>query len=133
MSSRGPWRTSRRGADTAIIGAESGLANTLCVRWEGGIGGPGVATRWTVKLNPGFRRAHQAPDPAPSVYGVSRVSETIEYLHSLLREVENLEDAAAVHQRLDDLEFLYDAVDPPLQELVEQVIERLNERLKVLT
>lgn len=61
------------------------------------------------------------------------MNDTINYLKDILQKIDTLDTREAVHKQLDDVEFLYDAVSPEMQELVGQVITRLNERLQSLT
>jgi hypothetical protein len=61
------------------------------------------------------------------------MTNTINYLNDILQNIDTLDTRDAVHRQLDQVEFLYDAVDPEMQELVDQVITRLNERLQTLT
>jgi hypothetical protein len=61
------------------------------------------------------------------------MNDTINYLDDILQKIDTLNTREAVHRQLDKVEFLYDAVDPEMQELVVQVITRLNERLQSLT
>jgi hypothetical protein len=61
------------------------------------------------------------------------MNDTINYLDDIMQKIDTLNTREAVHRQLDKVEFLYDAVDPEMQELVVQVITRLNERLQSLT
>ncbi len=61
------------------------------------------------------------------------MTDTINYLNDILQGIDTLDTREAVHKQLDNVEFLYEAVDPEMQELVEQVITRLTERLQSLT
>ncbi len=61
------------------------------------------------------------------------MTNTINYLNDILQKIDTLDTREAVHKQLDKVEFLYDAVDPEMQELVDQVITRLNDRLQSLT
>ncbi len=61
------------------------------------------------------------------------MTDTINYLHDILQKIDTLDTAEAVHRELDNVEFLYEAVAPEMQELVDQVITRLNQRLRSLT
>lgn len=60
------------------------------------------------------------------------MTNTINYLNDILQKIDTLDTREAVHRQLDRVEFLYDAVGPEMQELVDQVIIRLNERLQTL-
>ncbi len=60
------------------------------------------------------------------------MADTIAYLKDVLDKVDTLNTKEEVNRQLDDVEFLYDAVDPTLQELVDQVVTRLRQRLKTL-
>ncbi len=61
------------------------------------------------------------------------MTSTINYLNEILQNIDALDTREAVNRQLDKAEFLYDAVDPEMQELVDQVISRLKERLQSLT
>lgn len=61
------------------------------------------------------------------------MTNTINYLNEILQGIDTLDTREAVHRQLDQVEFLYDAVDPEMQELVDQVITRLTERLQSLS
>ena len=61
------------------------------------------------------------------------MDDTMVYLNDVLDKIGALDTKEAVHKHLDELEFLYDAVDPMTQELIDQVIFRLNEHLQTLT
>jgi hypothetical protein len=41
-------------------------------------------------------------------------------------------DPASLDRMLDDLEYLYEVMDPELQPLAEQVMERIRARLEAL-
>jgi hypothetical protein len=41
-------------------------------------------------------------------------------------------DAASLDRLLDDVEYLYEVMDPELQPLAEQVMERIRARLEAL-
>ena len=48
--------------------------------------------------------------------------------------IDNLDEAseASVLKALDELEFLYDALDDIDRDIAEQLVEKLNDQLKVL-
>jgi len=55
-----------------------------------------------------------------------------QYLEQVAREFDRLTDRRQVETVLDELEFLYDALDPEFQDLCADLIERLTARLQEL-
>lgn len=48
------------------------------------------------------------------------------------RRLQESQDPVELDRLLDDIEYLYEALDPELQGLAEQVMERLRERIAKL-
>lgn len=57
---------------------------------------------------------------------------SVEYFHRLAERVDALEDPADLNRLLDEVEFWYDALEPPFQDLAEDMIARLQARLQSL-
>lgn len=54
------------------------------------------------------------------------------YLQRIDEEFDRLQDPQRIEQVLDELEFLYEALDPQLHDLAGDLIERLTQRLRDL-
>jgi ABC-type transporter Mla subunit MlaD len=48
------------------------------------------------------------------------------------RRIQESQDPAELDRLLDDIEYLWEAMDPELQGLAEQVMDRLRERIAAL-
>ena len=55
------------------------------------------------------------------------------YLQQLAGRLETLGNRDDVESALDDAEYLYEVMDPELQHLADDLIDRLRERLKGMT
>jgi hypothetical protein len=51
------------------------------------------------------------------------------FMQSAAGRVDALTDPADLNRMLDDLEYLYEAMDPELQSLAEGLMDRVRERL----
>ena len=58
--------------------------------------------------------------------------EPYRYLQQAAAQMHTLDTRDAVNRVLDELEFLYEALDPELQDLATELIGQLHERLKTL-
>lgn len=52
------------------------------------------------------------------------------YLIKVMERLPAINDREEINKILDEVEFLYDALDPSLQELAEQVMEKLRQQLR---
>lgn len=57
----------------------------------------------------------------------------IKHLSDIARRIADIDDSVEIHKLLDEVEFLYDAIDPAYQDLVDEVIDRLRARLAALS
>ena len=55
-----------------------------------------------------------------------------EYLKQVAARLDAITTREEIHQILDELEFLYEAIDPEFQDLATTLIEELSARLKRL-
>ncbi len=51
------------------------------------------------------------------------------YLIEVARNIDSLNDRAAINEAMDKLEFLYEAVDEQQQDLLAQLMQRLQAKL----
>ena len=51
------------------------------------------------------------------------------YLEEIAAKMDSLQDRNEITRVLDELEFLYEALDPEFQELASELVARLNPRL----
>ncbi|UCE88803.1 MAG: hypothetical protein JSW10_10835 [Pseudomonadota bacterium] len=51
------------------------------------------------------------------------------YLNEVAAAIETLENRETLNATLDELEFIYEALDPEFQELASELIAKLSERL----
>jgi hypothetical protein len=58
--------------------------------------------------------------------------EPYRYLEQVSRELDRIRTRQQAETILDELEFLYDALDPEFQDLCADLIERLTRRLREL-
>lgn len=58
--------------------------------------------------------------------------EPYRYLEQVSREFDRIRTRQQAETVLDELEFLYDALDPEFQDLCTELIERLTRRLREL-
>ncbi len=59
--------------------------------------------------------------------------EPYQYLQRAAAQMNTLDTREAVNRVLDELEFLYEALDPELQDRAAELISKLHERLKSLS
>ena len=59
--------------------------------------------------------------------------EPYRYLEKVSASLDGLQDSEKISTILDELEFLYDTLDPEFQELASDLISRLTTRLKDIT
>ena len=52
------------------------------------------------------------------------------YLEQVAQSMESLEDPDEINKVIDELEYIFDALDPEFQELASELIAKLNERLR---
>ena len=52
------------------------------------------------------------------------------YMRQVAARLNQTEDADALNRMLDDLEYLYEVLDPELQYLADDLVQRLRDRLK---
>jgi hypothetical protein len=55
------------------------------------------------------------------------------YLEKVAGVLDSLQDQKDIQQVIDELEFIYEAVDPEFQEMVSGLIDRLTQRLQDLS
>jgi hypothetical protein len=55
------------------------------------------------------------------------------YMQQIAGVIDTLDDAQRIHEILDEIEFLYEVIDPEHQHLADDLIARLNARLKDMT
>lgn len=55
--------------------------------------------------------------------------ETLKYLSDVARRCETSTDPEELNRLLDEVEFMYDSVETGLQELVDEVIAMLRQRI----
>lgn len=58
--------------------------------------------------------------------------EPYRYLQQAAAQMNTLDTREAVNRVLDELEFLYEALDPEMQDIAAELISQLHERLKSL-
>lgn len=58
--------------------------------------------------------------------------EPYRYLQQAAAQMHTLDTHESVNRVLDELEFLYEALDPEMQDIATGLIEQLHERLKTL-
>ena len=58
--------------------------------------------------------------------------EPYQYLQQVANQLDALNTRSEITQTLDELEFIYEAVDPEFQELASDLITRLTQRLRSL-
>ncbi len=56
----------------------------------------------------------------------------MEYLTEVVGRIDSTSEPAEINRLLDELAFLYDAVEPHAQHVVDQLIGRLTARLELL-
>ena len=56
--------------------------------------------------------------------------EPYRYLEQVAARLDTLDDRDEINRILDELEFLYEALDPEFQDLASDLIARLSERLR---
>jgi hypothetical protein len=54
------------------------------------------------------------------------------YLVEVARDIDGLSDRASINDAMDKLEFLYEAVDEQQQDVINQLMRRLQEKLERL-
>lgn len=54
------------------------------------------------------------------------------YLVEVARDIDGLSDRASINDAMDKLEFLYEAVDEQQQDVINQLLRRLQEKLERL-
>ena len=54
------------------------------------------------------------------------------YLNEVAAAIETLDDRETINATLDELEFIYEALDPEFQGLASELIAKLSARLKQL-
>lgn len=54
------------------------------------------------------------------------------YLQKVAQELDQLQSRKQIYEILDELEFLFEALDPEFQDLASDLITRLNRRLERL-
>ena len=52
------------------------------------------------------------------------------YMRQVAARLNQTEDADALNRMLDDLEYLYEVLDPELQYQADELLQRLRDRLK---
>ncbi len=55
--------------------------------------------------------------------------EPYRYLQEVSRHLDQMHDSEALNRTLDEVEYLYDALDPEFQDLADDLIQRLHQRL----
>ena len=58
--------------------------------------------------------------------------EPYQYLEKVAKSLYTMEDSEEINKVLDELEFLYEALDPELQDLATDLIERVKLRLRLV-
>ena len=58
--------------------------------------------------------------------------EPYKYLQQAAAQMNTLDSRASVNRLLDEVEFLYEALEPELQDMASELISQLHERLKSL-
>jgi hypothetical protein len=51
------------------------------------------------------------------------------YMQQVATKLDRTNDPAEIHRMLDELEYLFEVIDPELQSLAETLMDRLRERL----